>query len=487
MRILFATAEVAPIAKTGGLGDVCGALPKVLRRLGHEVVVVTPFYRQSREWFAANGITPEVIAPATAITWANWSAEATLLRSVLPGSDVPVVFIANDLLFDREQIYAPRIDGVDDSFERFTFFCRGVIHVADALGFAPDVVHAHDWHTALLPVYLHSGLRGNDNFRHTRSVFTIHNLNYQGIAAAAAFAVTGLHTRYWAPDALEHFGQLNPMKGGIILADEVTTVSPNYAREIQTPAFGAGLDGVLRTLSFKLTGIVNGIDVEEWNPESDPLIPSNYSREKLAGKSLSKRALLRELKMKLKAKTPLLAVVSRLVDQKGFQMLTPILARLLRAGAQAVILGSGDPAIEDAFRAVEAEEPESCRVQIGFDNALAHRIYAGADILLMPSMYEPCGLNQMYALRYGTLPVVRFTGGLADTVIPFDGTNVDAANGFGYLSTSPRDLYAATWLAMLNYREPKTWKQLQDNGMAADHSWERSAREYEHVYARAIA
>jgi starch synthase len=484
---LFATAEVAPIAKTGGLGDVCGALPKVLRKLGHDVVIVTPFYRQSREWFESNGIVPEIVSPATAITWANWSAEARLLRTMLPGTDIPLILVDNEFFFNRDQIYARRIDGFDDFLERFTFFCRSVIYAADTIGFSPDVLHAHDWHTALLPVYLHSGLRGNANFRHTRSVFTIHNLNYQGNAAGAAFAVTGLHSRYWSPGALEHFGQVNPMKGGIIFADEVTTVSPNYAREIQTPEFGAGLDGILRSLSFKITGILNGIDTEEWNPEHDSLIPSNYAREKLAGKTLSKRALLRELKMKLKAKTPLLAVVSRLVDQKGFQMLTPILDRLLRAGAQAVILGSGDPPIEEAFRAIAAEQPESCHVEIGFDNALAHRIYAGADILLMPSMYEPCGLNQMYALRYGTVPVVRFTGGLADTVVPFDGSNLEEANGFGYLSTSPRDLYAAVWLAMLNYREPKTWKQLQANGMAADHSWERSAREYEHVYARAMA
>ena len=487
MKILFATAEVAPIAKTGGLGDVCGALPKVLRKLGHDVVVVTPFYRQSREWFERAGIQPEIASPATAITWANWSAEARLLRSTLPGTDIPLILVDNEFFFNRDQIYAARPDGFDDFLERYTFFCRAVIHAADFLGFAPDVLHAHDWHTALLPVYLHSGLRGNANFRHTRSVFTIHNLNYQGNAAGPSFAVTGLHSRYWAPDALEHFGQVNPMKGGIIFADQVTTVSPTYANEIQTHELGAGLDGILRSLSFKLTGILNGIDVDEWNPEYDSEVPSNYSRERLAGKSLSKRALLREVKMKLKAKTPLLAVISRLVDQKGFQMLTPILGGLLRAGAQAIILGSGDPAIEQAFRAIGAEQPESCRVEIGFDNALAHRIYAGADILLMPSVYEPCGLNQMYALRYGTVPVVRFTGGLADTVIPYDGTNIGEANGFGYLSTSPRDLYAAVWLAMLNYREPSTWKQLQANGMAADHSWERSAREYEHVYARAMA
>ncbi len=248
---------------------------------------------------------------------------------------------------------------------------------------------------------------------------------------------------------------------------------------------GAGLDGILRSLSFKLTGILNGIDVEEWNPESDEHLRSTYSAERLAGKNLGKRALLREAKLAYRARTPLMAVVSRMADQKGFQLLIPILTRLLRLGAQAVVLGSGDAAIEDGFRAVEAEYPESCRVWIGFDNALAHRIYGGADILLMPSMYEPCGLNQMYALRYGTVPVVRLTGGLVDTVQPFDGSNGDVANGFGFAAPRSDELFAATWLAILNYRDAKTWKQLQRNGMAVDFSWDRSAHEYEDVYERA--
>jgi starch synthase len=486
MNILFATAEVAPIAKTGGLGDVAGALPKVLAKLGHDVTMFMPLYRQAREWFAANGVELEHVQ-TTPITWGNWSAEATFLRTVLPGTEIPLVLVANDFFFNREQVYAARIDGFDDFLQRYTFFCRAVIHGAQALGLAPDVVHAHDWHTALLPVYLHSGLRGNPAFAHARSVYTIHNLNYQGNASRDAFAATGLHERYWSADALEHFGQVNPMKGGIIFADQVTTVSPNYAREIQTREHGAGLDGLLRSLSFKLTGILNGIDVEEWDPATDPLIKPNYGRGKMGGKPFCKRALLRELKLKPRAKTPLLAIVSRLVEQKGFQILTPHLARLIRAGAQLVVLGSGEPAIENAFGDIARELPDDCRVVIGFDNALAHRIYAGADILLMPSIYEPCGLNQMYALRYGTVPVVRFTGGLADTVVPFDGANLDDANGFGFGGVSPRDAYAATWVAMLNYREPKTWKRLQVNGMSADFSWERSAREYVRVYERARA
>ena len=350
-------------------------------------------------------------------------------------------------------IYSPRSDGYDDGIERFTFFCRAVIRGCELLGIAPDIVHAHDWHTALLPVYLHSGLRGSDQFGSARSVYTIHNLNYQGIRPASKFNTLGLHSRYWSPDALEHFGEVNLMKGGIIFADQVTTVSPNYAHEIQTPAHGAGLDGVLRSLSFKLSGILNGIDVEEWDPETDPNIPSNYEASHMAGKALSKRALLKEAGLRNRAKTPLLSFVSRLVDQKGVDLLIPALSHMLRAGAQAVILGSGEPQYEDALARIGETNNDRCRVWIGFDNALAHRIYAGADILLMPSIYEPCGLNQMYALRYGTVPVVRLTGGLADTVIPFDATNLEAANGFGFVATNAADFFTATWLAMLNYQD----------------------------------
>lgn len=487
MRILFATAEASPIAKTGGLGDVCGALPKVLRNAGHEVVVFLPLYRQAREWFDRNGVELEAVGETTQITWANWSAEVAFLRATLPGSDVPLILVVNDYFFNRDQIYERRLDGFDDFLERYVFFCRAVVRGCEMLGFSPDILHAHDWHAALLPAYLHSGLRGNDNFRSTRSVFTIHNLNYQGNAGAAAFPLTGLHQRYWAPDALEHFGQLNPMKGGIIFADQVTTVSPNYAREIQASALGAGLDGILRSLSFKLTGILNGIDAGEWDPATDPEIDTAYDCDSLAGKVDCKRALLHEAGLEYEEKAPLLAVVSRLVDQKGFQNLIPILPALLEGGAQAVILGSGEPAYEDAFRRIAAAHPDRCRVWTRFDNPLAHRIYAGADILLMPSIYEPCGLNQMYALRYGTVPLVRLTGGLADSVIPFDGSNREVANGFGFIAASPRELQMAAWLAILNYRSGETWPVLQRNGMSADFSWNRSARQYEAVYQRALS
>ena len=486
MRVVFATAEVSPIAKTGGLGDVCGSLPKELARLGHDVTVFMPFYRQAKQYFAREGIEPELVVPSTWISWATWIADIVFYKTTLPGSDVPVILVANDYYFDREQIYSGS-GGVDDSLQRYAVFCRAVIAGCERLGITPDILHCHDWHAALLPVYLHSGLRGSPNFRTTRSVYTIHNLSYQGVAPASAFASTGLHSRYWAPDALEHFGQLNAMKGGIIFGDQVTTVSPNYASEIMTPEHGTGLDGVLRAVSYKFSGILNGIDAEEWNPATDPLLPANFEAGRLRGKEDSKRALLEEAGLTFKAATPLLGVVSRMVDQKGFQLLLPILGRLLRAGAQAVILGSGEAAYEQGFEYIADLHPDSCKVWIGFDNALAHRIYGGCDMLLMPSLYEPCGLNQMYALRYGTIPVVRLTGGLADTVIPFDGTNVQIANGFGFVAPSEEELYLSTRTGMLNFKEAAIWKTLQENAMQKDFSWSKSARQYEDVYRRAVS
>ena len=480
MRIVFATAEVSPVAKTGGLGDVCGSLPKALQQLGHDVTIFMPFYRQARHWFDRNGIAVHQLMPTVTIRWANWTAEATFLRTTLPGTGIPLILVASDRFFERDQIYGMADDGTDDLLLRYTFFCRAVVRACELLDLAPDILHCHDWHTALLPVYLHSGLRAQPQFAGTRSVYTIHNLHYQGMARADAFPLTGLHSRYWAANAVEHFGMLNPMKGGILLADQVTTVSPTYAREIRTAEHGAGLDGVLRTVP--LTGILNGIDVEEWDPFTDALLPSNYDVETLKAKQKNKRAVAKEAGFRFSAKTPLLCAISRLVDQKGFQLLIPVLDRLLAAGAQVAILGSGDAVYEEALTAVAARHPSHCRVWIGFDNALAHRLYAGADMLLMPSVYEPCGLNQMYALRYGTVPVVRLTGGLADTVIPFDGTNAGLANGFGFAAAHPLDLYLAAWVAMLNFKDGAAWKALQANGMSADFSWERSAREYERVY-----
>lgn len=485
MRVVFATAEVSPIAKTGGLGDVCGSLPKALQKLGHDVVIFMPFYRQARHWFEKNGISPHQVMPTQVIPWANWIAEATYLRTTLPGTDIPLILVANDYFFERDQIYSDAPNGMHDFLLRYAFFCRAVIRGCELLDINVDILHCHDWHTALLPVYLHSGLRTSRQFANARAVYTIHNLNYQGVAGPDAFPLTGFHSRYWAPDALEHYGTLNPMKGGILFANQVTTVSPTYAAEVRTSEHGAGLDGVLRAMSYKFTGILNGIDVEEWDPMNDPHLRTGYDAQTLREKTRVKRALAKEAGLKFSAKTPIIGAVSRLVGQKGFQYLVPVFDRMLAAGAQLVILGSGESDLENALAFLGERYADRAKVWIGFDNALAHRIYGGADMLLMPSIYEPCGLNQMYALRYGTVPIVRLTGGLADTVIPYDGTNLDVANGFGFIAAHPLELYLATWLAMLNYKDGAVWKTLQTNGMEADFSWERSAQRYDEVYRRA--
>lgn len=481
MQIVFASSEVAPLAKTGGLGDVCGALPKALAARGHDVTIFMPYYRQAREWLSANGVGAERVT-AMNLAWGNWSGSAEIMRTTLPSTDIPLYLIANDALFGRSQIYANRDDGHDDHLERYTFFCRAVVATTEHLRLRPDVLHAHDWHTALLPLYLDAGAHSATSFTDTASVFTIHNLNYQGRYGADRFPVLGLPVRYWSEDVLEYYGDAVLMKGGILSADAVTTVSPGYAREIQTPAYGAGLDGLLRSVSPNLTGILNGIDTDVWSPDSDPFLPSHYDAAVLAGKTFCKRALVKEASLRFRAKTPLIGVVSRLVEQKGFDLLLAIGDRLLARDVQLVVLGSGEAHLEEGFLALAQRSPDKCRVWTHFDEGLAHRITAGSDMLLMPSRYEPCGLNQMYALRYGTLPVVRMTGGLADTVIAYDGTNEELANGFGFGAISSDELFFATWVGLLTFERRMIWRKLQANGMAADFSWDASAARYEEVY-----
>lgn len=487
MRILFASAEVSPFAKTGGLGDVCGALPKALEALGHDVLVVMPWYREAREYLQRNSLPVETIAKGVRLSWAGWSHEISVHRALLPGSGVPVVFIENDYFFNRESIYALTWDGHDDNLERYTVFCRAVILVAEMLSFAPEIIHAHDWHTALLPVYLHSGLRGSEVFRLAHSVYTIHNLAYQGRYPADRFASLGLHSRYWSGDGIDYYGDVHLMKGGILFANQVTTVSPTYAREIQGGEFGAGLDGLLREHSYKLTGILNGIDTGEWDPATDEHIPARYSAGDMRGKRICKEHLSREAGFSNEPEVPLIGVVSRLVSQKGLDLLLPILDDILSRNARVVLLGSGEPDLEDAFRRFSSAYPGRFRAWIGFDNPLAHRITAGCDTFLMPSRYEPCGLNQMYALRYGTPPVVRMTGGLADTVVGFDGWNADHANGFGFGTVDPRAFHGAIVHAIQTFAQRDLWERLQQNGMRLDFSWERSAREYERIYRAAMA
>lgn len=480
MRIVFASAEVSPFAKTGGLGDVCGALPKALSQLGQDVVVFMPYYRAAKRYFDKSGTASPERLFERRITWANWTEHAVFHGSRLPGSRVQVIFVENDGFFDRDGIY----DGADQ-LERYAFFCRAVIAGCEAIGKRVDILHAHDWHTALLPVYLETGLRIVPVFRDTASVYTIHNLNYVGSFSADHFPTTGLHSSVWSANGVEYFGNLHLMKGGINFANEVTTVSPTYAKEIQTPEYGAGVDGVLRQHKAKLVGILNGIDPEVWNPASDPHLPAHYRADDLHGKTRCKEALLDEAGLPRRGRTPLIGAVSRLVEQKGFDLLIPAFPKLLAAGAQFVILGTGEPWLEAALAEEAQRYPDAVKMWNSFDDALAHRIFAGSDLVLVPSRYEPCGLNQMYALRYGTPPIVRMTGGLADTVVPYDGANAAAANGFGFTPPDANHLYLTTRIAALTYRDHAVWPALVQNGMRADYSWEMSARHYVDAYRRA--
>ena len=485
MRVLFASAEVAPFAKTGGLGDVCGSLPKALRKYGHEVHVFCPFYAEVRRWCESRGVEL-VPRDGGRIEWGNWSADYGILSTTLPGSDVAIHFIANDAFFDRGGLYWGRADGYDDNLERFTFFCRAVVAAAERLDLTFDIVHGHDWQAALLPIYLHSGLRWTRQFQSARSIYTIHNLNYQGRYGAERFPVLGLHPGYWTSHGLEYYGDLVLMKGGILFADRVTTVSPTYAREIQTPEFGAGFDGLLRERGADFSGILNGIDAEEWNPESDESLAAQFDARRLNGKSLCKRALRREAGLTPTPRAPLVAAISRLAEQKGFDLFIPLLPWLVASGWQVVVLGTGDHELELALRASAESHPGSVAAWARFDTALAHRIIAGADAMVIPSRYEPCGLNQMYALRYGTLPIVRMTGGLADTIVPWDATNSSQANGFGFGPVDRSSLSQALLIARMVFRDRALWSRLQQNGMAADFSWEASAGEYDALY-RSIA
>lgn len=487
MQIVFATAEVSPFAKTGGLGDVCGALPRALQADGHDVVLFLPFYREVAQYFGKRGESPEVVAESITVAWSNWSYDLTLLRSTLPGTNIPIYFFANSYFYNRETIYSLRWDGIDDGLERYAFFCRAVILCSELLALHPDILHTHDWHTTPLSVYLDSGLRGSPHFNGTASVYTVHNLNYQGRYPARRFSFLGLHDRYWGPDGVEYFGDINLMKAGILLADEVTTVSPNYAREIQTTEFGAGLDGLIRDNSHKLTGILNGIDTQEWDPATDRHLAARYDANSLDRKLLCKEALCREMNLWFDADRPLLGVISRLVEQKGIDLLLPIIDSIVSRDVQIVVLGSGEPYLEERLQAAAWRHPHHFRAALSFDPALSHRINAGVDMILMPSRYEPCGLNQMYALRYGTLPIVRLTGGLADTVIPFEPENLDRANGFGFQAMHPLAFLGAIDWGVRTFRDSRVWRILQQNGMSADFSWEASARTYTQVYHRALS
>ena len=478
MRILLATSEVHPYSKSGGLADMVGALGKALGRAGHQVGIVTPLYRGIREKFPG----------LTAFPW-DMNLPLGVFRQradvwTLPhSSGVTVYFIDQPRYYDRPALYTE--NGVDyaDNGERFIFFAKAAVHLARFLPWHPEVVHVHDWQAGLIPILvLHQKLT-DGWLRVPRTCLTIHNLAYQGVFSRAQYDLTNLPLDYFNPNGVEFHAFLNCLKAGIVYADSITTVSPRYAREITTEQFGCGLDGTLRARADALTGILNGVDYEEWNTTHNPDLIAPFDAAHLKGKLANKLALQREVGLPEHAAMPLFANITRLADQKGVDIQLGALEEMLAADMQFVLLGSGSPEYEAAYQRLARRHPTKVAVKIGFDHGLSHRIEAGADFFLMPSRYEPCGLNQMYSLHYGTIPIVRVTGGLDDSIIDIS-EDPRAADGIKFTEYSVRALAKAIRKALVLYQHRELFNRFRQNAMKADFSWDRTAQEYVKAYQR---
>ena len=484
MNILIASPEVVPFAKTGGLADVVGSIPKPLQKLGHNVAVIMPLYRVARATCTKLTSTKAHIEVAVG----QKTVSARIMKSTIPKSRVPVYFVDCPEYYDRAELYGPKGEDYPDNAARFIFFSRAVLETIKALGLDIDVIHCNDWQTALVPVYLKTLYDHEPAFRKTGTLLTIHNLAYQGLFWHWDMRLTSLSWNLFNWGELEFYGKLNFMKGGLVFSDILNTVSKTYAEEIQTTdEFGKGLEGVLSLRSHDLYGIVNGIDYDVWNPAKDPLIPATYSTGKLAGKAECKKALQRKNALPVAA-VPLIGLIGRLDPQKGLDLVEAIIEDLMKRDLQLVILGTGKERYHKLLGRIAKAYPEKTAVNLTFDNQLAHEIEAGADMFLMPSRYEPCGLNQLYSLKYGTIPIVRRTGGLADTIVDCTPETIASkeANGFSFEAYSPKALLGAIDRALDAYADEKMWKQLMKIGMNQDWSWNRSAKEYEALYEKAL-
>jgi len=486
MKIAFVSSEVVPFSKTGGLADVSGALPKFLSSLGNDVVVFTPLYRDIREKFRPKKIGRPISVPVgpDLVTGQIWT-------TTFPESKVPVYFIACDPYFNREGLYGDAKADYSDNCSRFVFFSRAVLAALKELDFKPDVIHANDWQAGLIPMYLKIGNAAGNSNSNSRPpvVYTVHNLAYQGLFWHWDIPLLNVGWEHFNYKELEFFGKINFMKGGIAFADTVTTVSPTYAREIQSDEeLGAGLQGVLKERSKDLVGILNGVDYADWNPETDALIPARYSLADRVGKAECKQALQREAGFLQKPRVPVIGMITRLVDQKGFDLIAAVVGDMMKEDLQLVILGTGLEKYHTLLTGIARNYPKKCAIFLKFDNRLAHLIEAGSDMFLMPSRYEPCGLNQMYSLKYGTVPIVRATGGLADTVTDATDANVKAgsANGFSFVPYEAAALIQSVRGALSAYADAQLWERIAQTGMKQDWSWTRSAREYERVYRETI-
>lgn len=477
LTIVFVASEAAPLVKTGGLGDVIGALPRALSNMGHRACVFLPYYRRI---INGAGFHPQATGIDVSV-WIDGSMRHVPVH-LLKARGVEFFLFEQDDLFDRPELYGPPGGAYADNPLRYTLFCRAAIEALPRLYPDADIVHCHDWQTAILPLLLKHSYADRSEWRNVKSVYTIHNLAYQGIFDPAWLSRLGLPQEAFHPDGIEFFGMINFMKAGILAADALTTVSAGYAEEILTPEYGCRLDGFLRKHAHKLRGIVNGIDTEVWNPRTDPAIAVHYGPGDLAGKRACRAQLCEQLAIEADPDVPLLAAVSRLAEQKGIDFIINALPRWMEKGWPCVILGSGDPAYAHMLRSLSRKRPRLLYFHEGFDETLSHRIYAAADIFLMPSRFEPCGLGQLIAMRYGAIPVARATGGLKDTIVDY---RISKTQGTGFLYRDPSDdaFFNTVEAAVSLYRSrPLAWRRMMGRGMRLDVSWQASARAYSELY-----
>jgi starch synthase len=475
LRILFAASEGLPFSKTGGLADVIEALPKALVAQGHELAVVLPRYRGIKTSMV---VMPSVTIPLGGRLRFPSIADGAMLNGVR------YFFVDDPGYFDRDGIYGNSTGDFPDNAERYSEFCRATIEIAKHV-WPADVIHCHDWQTALVPVFLRSLYAADPLVKDLPVIFTIHNLGYQGHFPAAVLDRAGIPAEVYHPAGLEFYGIINLLKGGLVYSDYLTTVSKKYAEEIQTPEFGYGLDGVVRSRRDHVVGILNGVDYSVWNPEKDKFIAAPYSAKDLTGKHACKKELLEIFGLSPEYENrPVLGIVSRFADQKGFDLIAAIAKDLMLEDVILTVLGTGERRYEELFETLANEFPGRVGVRIGYDNELAHKIEAGADMFLMPSRYEPCGLNQIYSLKYGTVPIVRATGGLDDTVESFD-VEHGTGTGFKFEPYTGVVLLDAVRLALHHFADERIWKRIQLNGMSRDFSWKRPATEYAKLYKAA--
>ncbi len=478
MNILIASSEAVPFAKTGGLADVAGSLYNELRKMGHDVYLVLPLYKRIKKNFNLKESGIDINIPV---------GEKTLSGRFLIYNN-NCVFIECDELFDRDELYGTPQGDYNDNSVRFIFFSRSVLELCKKAGFRPDIIHCNDWQTGLIPFYLKTIYKSEVFFNNTATLLTIHNIGYQGLFPASDMTKLGVGWEYFNPDGIEFYGRINFLKAGIISADIINTVSKTYAEEILNEESGFGLEGILRTRKQRIFGIINGIDYDEWNPAKDNFLPAKYSYKDTRGKSVCKKELIKKVfsnNVQESEKKPLLGIVGRLSSQKGMDLVIKAAPKMLSSGVRLVILGKGDEYIHRELLEMQKKYSDNVSLTLGFNDQLAHNIYAGVDFFLMPSKYEPCGLGQMIAMRYGTVPIARATGGLVDTIDDYDPLNY-SGTGFLFHEYSHYAFLNAIKTAFCVYDDSRKMKNLISNVMKIDFSWKNSAEKYINIYKHAI-